>query len=112
MQRYTGIVQLIGKSNVSTVSPHGIIQICVIIEHSSGDNQIQTGLLQDIYFIPVKNVLLPVLHRFYFRTLSMYRKTYFGSISQRIFQCINEAVGTLFININQSPVSIESMQHT
>lgn len=76
MQRYARIIQLIGESDIPTISPYGIVQVCVVIEHTSGDDQIQARLLQDVHLIPAKNIFLPMFHRFYFRTLSMYGETH------------------------------------
>ena len=85
MQRNRLIIQLISKSNGTTIRLHLIIEGNIIIQHSFRNNQVQSRFLQIISLIPGKIIFLPMIQRFNRLLPTPYGETIFGSISKSIF---------------------------
>ncbi len=111
VHRNTGIVQLIGESDVATISPHGVVQQDVIVEHSFRDNQLQPRLLQIVHLVPFEGVFLTMFHRSNYRLLSLHCEADLGDISQRISQRIDKPVRAFFVDVHQSAIAVGCLQH-
>ena len=85
MQRNRLIIQLISKSNGTTIRLHLIIEGNTIIQHSFRNNQVQSRFLQIISLIPGKIIFLPMIQRFNRLFPTPYGETIFGSVSESIF---------------------------
>ena len=102
---------MIGESDVATISPHGVVQQDVIVEHSFRDNQLQPRLLQIVHLVPFEGIFLTMFHRSNYRLLSLDCKADFRGISQRIAQCIDKSVRAFFVDFHQSAIAVGCLQH-